>query len=310
MEISQLKLFIQVCNDKSFSKAAENLHISQQGLSKTIKNLEMELGGYLFIRSRNGVKLTDFGHLLFEKSNEVVSKFDIMVDFLHDNVNLKKGTLSVGVPHIVCTDFFATFASEFQHSYPKIELKFIELGSNLCEKYMEDKLLDISFATRPVNTEKFEFIPIFSCNMMLLVNKENYLTEKSSVEFSDLKNEKFIMLSEEHKSRHSIIEYCMEAGFKPDIVFTTSQLPLIIELVDLNKGIAILPEHNAFVASKISNKIFLIPFKAETFKMEAGLIVNKNPNLRCITRVLINYTIDFFENRRSRRVLLSDNLDI
>jgi DNA-binding transcriptional LysR family regulator len=299
MEIWQLKLFIQVCNDKSFSKAAENLHISQQGLSKTIKNLEAEFGVSLFIRSRNGAKPTEFGNLLFEKSNEVVSKFDIMVDFLYDKVNLKKGKISLGVPHILYTDFFATFISEFQHSYPEIELEIIELGSYLCEKYMEDKLIDISFAVKPVNPEKFEFITISSCNMMLLVNKDNYLAEKSVVKFSDLKKEKFIMLSSEYKSRHLIIECCMEAGFKPDIVFTTTQLALIIELVALNKGIAILPERNSFDALKISDKVFLVPFKDESFKMEVGFIVNRNQNLTCITNAMINYTVDFFENKRS-----------
>jgi len=138
MEIWQIKYFIQVCNDKSFSKAAENLHISQQGLSKAIKNLEDEMKISLFYRSTKGVKPTEFGKLLLERSRKVVCEFDLMTDFLYDKAKLKKGTISIGLPHSLYTNFFAAIICEFEEIYHDIKLEIFESGSLVCEKKMED----------------------------------------------------------------------------------------------------------------------------------------------------------------------------
>jgi len=295
MEIWQMKYFIKVCNDRSLSKAAENLHISQQGLSKIVKNLEDELGISLFHRSSKGVKPTEFGNLLLERSQKIVNEFDLMMDFLYDKAKLKKGTISLGLPCLLNNNFFATIICEFQETYPDIKLEIIEAGSYVCEKDIEHKLLDISFGINTINSEKFQFIPIYSSDMMLLVNKDKPLAQKGSVNFKDLENEKFIMLSTEYKSRHLIIECCLQSGFKPNIVFQTSQLDPIIELVALNKGIAILPKFNSLTATKISDKICAVPFDIP-FNIDVGFIINRCRSLDYIMKTLINYTLNFSKN--------------
>lgn len=297
MEIRQMKYFIQICIDKSFSKAAKNLHISQQGLSKTIKNLEDELDISLFYRSSKGVVPTEFGNLLLENSKKMVTEFDLMLDFLYDKAKLKKRTISIGLPQILYTHFFATIISEFQEKYPEIKIEIVELGSYECENKTEHNLLDISLVAKPVNSERFQFIPVFSCDMILLVNKENPLSQKNVVNLKDLKNEKFIMLSSEYKSRELTIKCCLQLGFKPNIIFTTSLLELIIELVDLNNGIAILPELNSLRAIKSSNKVSIVTFQDIPFKMEAGFIINRGQSLNYITDILINYTLNFFKDK-------------
>lgn len=297
MEIWQLKYFIQVCNDESFSKAAEKLHISQQGLSKSIKNLEGELEISLFERSSKGVKPTAFGSLLFEKCKYIVKEFDLMVDFLYDKAKLKKETISLGVPYVIYTNFFSTILYKFQEAYPDIKLEIVESGSHACEKGIKDDLLDISFAFKPIDTEKFQFYPVTSCDMILLVNKHNPLAQKSDVKFKDLENEKFIMFSQEYRSRQLTIERCLQSGFKPNIDFTASQLDLIIELVGLNKGIAILPELNSIRAENISDEVSIIAFNDAPFKVEIGFIINRYKILDYITNSLINYTLKFFEDK-------------
>ena len=298
MEIWQLKYFIQVCNDKCFTQAAEKLHISQQGLSKAIKNLEDELEISLFERSSRGVKPTAFGGVLLEKCQFIVKEFDFMVDFLYDKAKLKKETITLGVPYSIYTSFFSTILYEFQETYPDIKLEIVESGSHACERGIKDDLLDISFAFKPIDTEKFQFYPVTSCDMVLLVNRHNPLAQNSDVKFKDLENEKFIMLSQEYRSRHLTIQRCLQSGFKPTIDFTASQIDLIIELVGLNKGIAILPELDSVKAENISDKVSILPFKDTPFKVEIGFIINKYKILDYITNSLINYTLKFFEEKK------------
>ena len=163
MDIWEMKYFIQVCNDKSFSKAADNINISQQGLSKAIKNLEQELEIQLFHRSSKGVVPTKFGHLLLEEFQGIVNEYDCMVNFLYNKAKIEKGTILLGLPQILYPNIFAVMICEFREAYPEIKLKIAELGSYMCEKSMEDGLVDISLAVKPINKKSldlYQLIPV------------------------------------------------------------------------------------------------------------------------------------------------------
>lgn len=295
MEIQQIRYFIQICNDKSFSKAAEHLHISQQGLSKTIKNLEEELEISLFNRSSRGVKPTEFGNLLFVKSQKIVGEFDLMIDSLYYEESINKGKISIGLPSILYTNFLAAMICSFQESYPDIQLEVIELGSSACEKNMKAGSLDISFIIKPVNIERFQFIPVMTCDMILLVSKDHPLNQRKTVKLNDLKGEKFIMFSHEYRLRQFIIDNCLKNGFRPDIAFTTSVLDLTIELVSLNKGIALLPNLNSIKATKMNANVSVVLVKDKSLKTELGFITNKSRNLSHIVNTLINYSLNYFK---------------
>lgn len=287
MELWQMRYFIEVYNEKSFSKASRNLYISQQGLSKSIKNIETEFQILLFERTARGIKPTPYGELLFEQSQIIINDYERMINLFHKNINLNRGTISIGMSNMLDSEFFKTIYN-FQEKYPDIKLDLIELGTYSCEKKIDDDLIDICFAVKPDNNVYFDFIPVSVNKMILLVNKNNPLSNKSSVKIIDLKNEKFIMPSSDYKIRHYITLRCIESGFKPHIVFTTSQLEFIIELVELNKGIAIIPMLHPLIKS-INNNIAAISFDEESFFIEVGFIMKKHKNFNFITQTFITH---------------------
>ena len=72
MDFRQLETFVEVCEQMSFTKAASNLYISQQGVSKSIKTLEDELGAPLFLRTNSSISLTNYGVILLRYAEELV----------------------------------------------------------------------------------------------------------------------------------------------------------------------------------------------------------------------------------------------
>lgn len=295
MDIWQLKCFIEVCNDRSLSKASRNLHISQQGLSKLIKNLEDELENPLFYRSPKGVDPTEFGYLLLDKSKKIIEDYDSMLVYLNSISRKKNGSITIGLPHILYTKYFAAIICGFSEKYPEIKLNFVGLGSNESEKYMQDEMLDLAFAVKPVNTDKFVYIPVSASDMMLIVSSKSYLAKKGSVSVKDIKNERLIMLSQEYKTRQLTIDIFIKSGFKPNIVFTTSQQELIIELVALEKGVAILPESSLTMSVRSNDKISIVAFNDMPFEIEMGFIMNKYKQIDYLTSAFINFTLDFFK---------------
>lgn len=98
MDIKILRYFLQICKDGSFSKAAKNLYISQQGLSKSISNLEKEIGVSVFNRTSKGNELTAYGEYLKNKASTIVYQFDILTEGINEIKQKNKKFLNIGVP--------------------------------------------------------------------------------------------------------------------------------------------------------------------------------------------------------------------
>ena len=96
---------------------------------------------------------------------------------------------------------------------------------------------------------------------------------------SDLKNQNFIMLTEDYKLGEIINCYCLSSGFKPKSSITTSQLEFIKELVELNMGIAILPDINYIKMNEDTSNIDIAPVKDLSCQIELGIIINKSKKL-------------------------------
>lgn len=302
MDLWQMRYFIQIYNDKSLSKAAKNLYISEQGLSKAIKKIEDEFQIKLFERTSKGVIPTLYGELLLDKSQRILSDYDEMVYSLFNKIQNENKTITIGITNILHTDFLKTIICSFQEEYPGVAIEFFELGYYNCEKHLEDNLVDICFTLKPENMVKFEYIPISTFNLVLLLNKQNSLSHVPVVEIADLKDEKFIMMSADTKIRKLTIDYCLKSGFNPNIIITTSQLDFIIELIDLNKGIAILPEFNSIKALRMSNNIAVATLDDSTLKIEAGFIINRYKKLNYITKALIDYFLKYLNSEMDIKI--------
>jgi DNA-binding transcriptional LysR family regulator len=289
MDIWQMRYFIQTYEDKSFTRAAQNLYITQQGLSKTIKNIENEFQIPLFERTGKGVIPTVYGKIMLEKSKRILNEYDDMVNALFREAQISNKSISIGIETYLYTSYLKNIIYIFQEKHPDISLEFFELGYYSCEKYLEDNLIDICFTVKPESTAKFDFIPISIFKLKLLTNKSSTLAQRDTVTIEDLKEERFIMPPQDTKVRRLTIDRCTQSGFHPNIVITTSQLDFIIELISLDKGIAVLPEFNMLKVLKTGSNVAVIPFRDSLLNIEVGFIIHKNHPLSIATNTLIDY---------------------
>lgn len=297
MDIWQMRYFIQIYNDKSLTKAAKSLYISEQSLSKTIKKIEEELHILLFERSSKGLKPTAEGEYLLERSSRILNDYDEMIDTFHNKSQISNKTIAIGIANVLYTERLISYICGFQEEHPEVIIEFCELGSYTCEKYMEENIIDISITLKPDNIMHYEFIPFSEYNLILLVNRQNKLSNNTVVNLQELKNENFIMLPTGSKIRSKINEHCYRCDFSPNIVITTSNIDSIFELIHLNKGIAILPEFHSRKANIISNNISAVYFDYSLPKIEAGFIIRKDRKLNYITSQLIEYLSNLLHSK-------------
>ncbi|OBR96436.1 MULTISPECIES: LysR family transcriptional regulator [Clostridium] len=291
MEIKQLKYFLEVCKHKSFSKAAKEIYITQQGLSKAISNLEEELQYPLLHTTPKGIKITKYGQYLQKRSEHIVQEFDLILDDMNKMANINEGTLTVCFSFGVLNALSPDIISDFQKTYPNIKLVIKTYPDSICEEVVMNEKADLAVSIGPVNEKTFNSTAIKSQYPCILVNKKNPLSKKTSVDFKELKNEKFIILNEKFHFYHNFINKCRESGFEPNIVFTTSEIITVHKLSHFNKGIGISID---FMAKDINYEdIYPIPFKDPSFKWEICLITKKHrfePNLvKIFTNYMLNY---------------------
>lgn len=242
MDIHELKYFVQVAEEASYSAAAAKLYISQPALSKVIQKAENEIGYKLFYTDQRQQKLTDTGKKLYEKAVQVIAEYDDIGMFMQKGETGFEGQVYLGFPDVAGTCYFCELIAEFTKCYPNIKLHIREGGAQKIMANVESGILDVGCAVMPVPEDRFDWWPFVRDISHLVVSTRHPLAQKQSITLPELKDESFVLLGTEFSTHHDICTALREAGFEPNIVMLSSQWDFIIQMVRMNYGISFLPQ--------------------------------------------------------------------
>jgi DNA-binding transcriptional LysR family regulator len=285
MDIKTLKYFLEICKYGSFSKAAKNLYISQQGLSKSISTLEKEINVPLFYRNSNGSELTKYGEYLKDKAISIVYQFDILSDGIKEIAANDKDFLKIGVSYGILNSFSMDIFDEFKDIYPNIELSIEEYTDFECEEAIFNNKIDLGFSISHIDNNKFDYKQLKSENLYALISKLHTLSTKDFIDFKDLKNEKIIISSKYSKVYHNFLIKCLENDFDPNIVMETKEMILIHDLSKRNEGIGI----SINFAHTPNCKINYIPFKDSSFSWDICMVTKKDKDISYNLKLFMDY---------------------
>jgi DNA-binding transcriptional LysR family regulator len=241
LDIRNLEYFIEVARQKSFSKAAEVIHISQPSISKAVKELEIQWGVILFYRNTKNVELTDSGEIILEQAQQIVSAFHNITVQLDGLTKMQKGKIHIGLPPITAVTSFSNLLSAFQSEYPQIHIHLYEYGPKRIEAAIQDGLLDIGIFTPSEGDEHYEKMWYERDPHNIIMHPNHWLAQYDVIAYKKLINERFIIYNNEYRLHDMIIERCQQAGFTPEIALETVQRDLMTQMVAANLGIALLP---------------------------------------------------------------------
>ena len=241
MDIKQLKYFMAIVDMQNFSEASRRLYVSQPTLSKSMKNLEEKLGVQLFCMSGKKVQVTDYGRLLYAKAQLLIEQYDALYNEIRNLTTLQTGVIQIGIPPIIGTCVFSGLSAGFMERFPGVELEIDQHGAKHVQEMVHQGDLDVGFTIRPVLANAFDVIPIVSDKNVLIASLSHPLAEKKTVRYEELMNERFIFLGDEYMLTSNVMAGCREAGFEPRILFRASQWDFVVQMVNLNMGISVLP---------------------------------------------------------------------
>jgi DNA-binding transcriptional LysR family regulator len=291
MELRQLEYFQMTGRLNSISKAAEQLRVAQPSVSIAIQKLEEELGVRLFDRSQRQIQLTAEGLIFAQRVNEILTRIDDSVTEMKDLRLLQKGSIKIGIPPMIGAFLFPHIFSQFRKQYPLLELSAIEGGSLTVQKLIEQGKIDIGIITRSPAANSLELLPITTGQLLVCLPQEHPMTKLPCIPFSQLQDQPFILLKEDTYIRQIILTECAKHKFKPQVIFTSSQIETLIGLVEQGTGIsflfdAITHKHNSIESRPL----------AEPISFEIVLAWNQNRYLSNAARAFIDFITGSFQS--------------
>ena len=230
MDIKQLRYFVTIVNTKSFSAAGKFLYVSQSTLSKSMKALEEELKVPLLYFSGKKMYTTSYGSELYNLAQNLLIQYDTISSTISGIKHLQKGLLRIGLPPIIGTCVFPELISGFIQKYPGIELVISQKKATVIQQMVSNSLLDFGFTLQPISDSVNQF-PIIQSKYEVVAHKSNPILKNPVISYTDLKNERFILLDEPFKFYNIIMANCQNANFVPNILMRLQDWDLILRLI-------------------------------------------------------------------------------
>jgi DNA-binding transcriptional LysR family regulator len=236
--------FVEIYKQLSISKAARNLFISQQGLSKSIQTLESMTNLPLFRRDKSGVAPTECADKLYPYVKRILSDYRAMNNVINELKKNKTGLLNTGYSYGVLSALpIVSLIMSFRVDYPGISVKAYDLTDDLCENMLADEKLDIAFLVGPIKDNRIKFKLVLSESYAAWISAEHPLASRNEVSLADLKDEPIIFADERFNANMVLIELFRKMNAAPNIVMSPIEPTTYQYLAQQKLGVAIHPLH-------------------------------------------------------------------
>lgn len=242
MELRQVRYVLAVAEERSFSRAANRLHLAQPSLSQQIAKLEKMLGVALFHRLPQHVELTDAGQRFVQVAQTLVDLADGLEREMRSYAVGESGKLLVGSLPITGAYVLPHVISAFTRLFPGVELQLIEDTSSRLEQLLVRGKIDVSLLTLPIGDPSIETIPAIHEEIFLALPPQHPLAGCEEIDLAELADQPFILLKEGQGFRTISLRLCEQAGFRPRIVFESSNIQTVQSLVAAGMGISFAPK--------------------------------------------------------------------
>lgn len=194
MELRVLRYFLTVAKEQSFTKAAEQLHITQPTLSRQLAALEKELGKVLFIRKGKSITLSEEGILLKRRALEILDLEERTLEELKGTDQCISGTVTIGCGEFAAVETLADICKKYREKYPLVQIAIHTATADIVYEMMKKGLVDIGLFMEPIDTEGFGYIRIQNSDQWVVsMRPEDPLAEKEYIEKQDLLGKQLIL---------------------------------------------------------------------------------------------------------------------
>lgn len=282
------RIFYTVAKNQNITKAAEELNISQPAISKSIKNLEEQLKGQLFIRTKRGVILTEEGKEFYNYIKKAIEYITSAENKFSELINLETGSIRIGVSTTLTKKFLLPYLKKFHKLYPNIDIQIItNISSELITK-LKNGLIDIVIMNIDENSidKDIELIKCKEVTNCFIVNESYKHLLNKELSLKDLNKYPLILQANGSVTRNFINDFAKKNNviLKPNIELAS--YTLVVEFTKIGFGIGLATKE--YIQKELDNKeLFILNLKEKIPDKYIGIALSKNHLPNFSTKKLI-----------------------
>ncbi|WP_405097914.1 LysR family transcriptional regulator [Oceanobacillus sp. FSL H7-0719] len=232
------RVFNIVSKNKSFSKAAKELYMTQSAVSQAILRLEKELEVKLFHRTPKGAVLTNEGKVLNEHVNSALGILDAGENKIQAYKGLRKGELRVAVGDTISRYFLLPYLEEFHARFPGIKLIVLNGTTPEILDFIKSGEADVGVCNLPIDDEQFRVIPCMEIHDIFVCGEKYKRISREPISFDHLMGLPLIFFEKNTVSRTYVDRYFKKKGYSISPVFELGSYDLIMDFAKGNLGIS------------------------------------------------------------------------
>lgn len=242
MDLRHLRYVVAAARNGSFSAAGHELNVRQPIISKRIRELEDELGVFLFDRATSGARLTPTGEEFVVSARRIIDGFQRLFDLAKASGTGKTGRIVVGFYRSMSSGCFRTALRTFRRKFPGVEVELMEASYIELKAGLISGTVDLAIVLGDTGKiELLESMPLWSAHLLVALPEDHVLAQKPTIYWSELKGERFLISQDDPGPdlRNILLRHLAAPSDHPEIVMRQLSREAILSEVGSGEGISL-----------------------------------------------------------------------
>jgi DNA-binding transcriptional LysR family regulator len=275
MQVESLKMFCDLAETESFTKAAQINNVTQSAVSQQISSLERAFKSLLIERSKKQFRLTREGQALYDYSKQIIQSYESLHSKLQELKDIISGTIRVATIYSIGLHDLPAYVKKFMKSYPTVNIHVEYRRANQVYDDVLTSVVDLGLVAYPVKDPKIEIIALRKEPLVLVCHPNHSFAKLKTVKLKALAGQKIIGFEPDIPTRKALDKILKEHGVEVKHVMEFDNVETVKRAVEIDAGISIVPLGT--ISQEISKQTLVaVPIADGDFYRPLAAIYKKN----------------------------------
>lgn len=274
MHIENFKIFSDLVESQSFSRAAKLNGVTQSAVSQQLRSMERHFNVLIVDRSQKQFRLTQEGQKLYDSAKDILHRYEKLVSELQEMRKVISGTIHLSTIYSIGLHELPPYITTFLKEFPSVNVRVEYRRSNLVYEDILQNAVDLGLVAYPTKMRQLEIIPFQEDKLVLVASPKHPLAKHKSVTIEQLQDEKLIGFDRDIPTRKATDQIFRDAKIDIDPVMEFDNIETVKRAVEINAGLAIVPSATVEQEMK-QGSLRIIPFEGIEFSRPLALIHRK-----------------------------------
>jgi LysR family transcriptional regulator, transcriptional activator of the cysJI operon len=241
MQIESLKVFCDLAETESFTKAAQVNAVTQSAVSQQISSLERTFKSLLIERSKKKFRLTREGQVLYDYSKQIIQTYESLHSKLQDLKDIISGTIRIATIYSIGLHDLPPYIKKFMRSYPTVNVHVEYRRSNQVYEDVMSNVVDFGLVAYPIKDSKLEIVPLRKEPLVLICHPQHPFARQKHIRLKSLAGQNIVGFEPDIPTRKALDKILREHGVDVRVVMEFDNVETVKRAVEIDAGVAIVP---------------------------------------------------------------------